>query len=233
MTDVAELTLAERVAALEAIVAPRATVPPITVGALTNVPVPGSQLAAQWAADASGMVVHRFATTAALKAWTPAAGVFAVAVDTGVLWRRAAGGWTQQTPWIGAAFGTSDTPVDTNPITLATVNIPADPAPRSAVITANVRVDISGGGAGGSRIATLDLSCAGTSVGVGNADGRGDLSTGVAIHHICVTCTVATLPTGVVVPVVMKLLAGVGFTISTINDFRMNRLDVTVFPKGA
>jgi hypothetical protein len=142
VTDVAELTLAERVAALEAIVAPRATVPPITIGALTNVPVPGSQLAAQWAADASGMVVHRFATTAALKAWSSAQnGTFAVAVDTGVLYRRTAGGWAQQTPWTATHTGIAAQYNGVAAVAINTLVVPADPGPRVMHASCFVRVE--------------------------------------------------------------------------------------------
>lgn len=99
MSSPTDLTIEERLAALEALLGPAVTplalTPPITVGSLTNVPSPGGQIAAQWAQDASSMVVHRFPNAATLTAWVAATGTLAVATDTTILYERVAGGWVQ------------------------------------------------------------------------------------------------------------------------------------------
>jgi len=137
----------ERLEALEAMVAalavqPLATTPPITIGELTNVPAPGSQLAAQWAQDVSSRIVQRFPTTAALKAWAAPVGAHAVAVDTGILWRRVAAGWTQITPWTAGVAGVAG-PTGAGSVgtfDLAVVTIPADPGGRIVTVSAFVNL---------------------------------------------------------------------------------------------
>jgi hypothetical protein len=74
MTDIDTASLEQRVADLEALlaplIAPRAAVPPITIGELTNVPTPGAAINSPWTQDVTNRVVHRFATTAARDGWT-------------------------------------------------------------------------------------------------------------------------------------------------------------------
>lgn len=130
------LTLDERVALLEqrvGLITPRALTPPITIGEMTNVPAPGSQIAAQWAQDASERVVHRYASKAALDGWTSAPnGTLAVALDTNVVWQRRGNAWSQFTPWRATANvpGNADTAGINGSQIHLTLNVPADPAIR-------------------------------------------------------------------------------------------------------
>ncbi len=68
---------------------------PITVGALQNVPAPGDPITSPWAQQASGFVVHPFATIAAINAGWPAApnGSVAIALDTAIIYVRRANLW--------------------------------------------------------------------------------------------------------------------------------------------
>jgi len=133
--------LEARIAALEAaaVPAPLVLVPPITIGELTTVPAPGSQIAAAWAQDVSSRVVQRFPSTTALKAWAAPNGAIAVALDTGVEWRRIASAWSQVTPWTSAIGG--GTTIVAGPSTLATITVPADPGPRIIAASCLLRVD--------------------------------------------------------------------------------------------
>jgi len=129
----AGLTVEERLALLEAKLnpSPLALVPPITVGSLSNVPAPGSQLAAQWAQDASSMVVHRFASRASLDGWAAPVGACAVTVDDGTLYRRKAGAWSRVTPYVDAVSPTVSTVMPPGAwATVLSLTIPADPSPR-------------------------------------------------------------------------------------------------------
>lgn len=77
--------LAARLDQLEArMPTPRAAVPPVTIGELTDVPTPGSPIASAWAQEVTRRAVHRFATKAALDAGWPAAtaGNAALAITT-------------------------------------------------------------------------------------------------------------------------------------------------------
>lgn len=137
-------TLDERVAALEARLgpAPLATVPPIQIGSLTNVPAPGSQLAAQWAQDASGLVVHRFSNRAALDSWAAPVGALAVTVDDGVLYRRKGGQWSRLTPYLDAVVGVGLAGLVANTWTnVATLSIPSDSAARVVDVQWHLRYD--------------------------------------------------------------------------------------------
>lgn len=156
-----DLSVEDRLTLIESrlgLVTPAAVIPPITIGSLTNVPVPGSQIAAQWAQDASAMVVHKFATTAALKAWAAPTGTFAVALDTGILWRRAGGAaWAQFTPWSGHGVGVAVNGVQS--AVLSTLQIPADPGSRVANVSACLQLDVFY-----DRTATIGMSVAGVQV---------------------------------------------------------------------
>jgi len=135
------LTVEERLALLEARLAPapQVVVPPITVGSLTNVPVPGGQIAAQWAQDVSSIALHRFASKASLDAWAAPVGARAVTTDNNLEWRRVAGGWSLVTPWTAAIGGITTTAPGTT--TLATITVPADPGPRIITASCFLRVD--------------------------------------------------------------------------------------------
>lgn len=141
-----QLSVEDRLALLEqrlGLATPRALTPPITIGELTNVPAPGSQLAAEWAQDVSSRTVQRFPNIAALKAWVAPVGVHAVDVATGVEWRRTAAGWSQVTPWTTSVAGIATPPGTSTPLgtfTLATANVPADPGPRILTVSALVLV---------------------------------------------------------------------------------------------
>jgi hypothetical protein len=128
MTDVADLTLEQRIELLEARLNPLATTPPITIGSLNNVPAPGAALQAQWAQDVTGLAVHRFANLAAINAWASAPnGALAVAVDTSVVWRRVGGVWSQFTPWSGSAAGIVS---NGGTVVVSSLTVPSDPGPR-------------------------------------------------------------------------------------------------------
>lgn len=54
--------------------------PPVVIGALTDVPAPGSAIASQWSQEVTLQSVHKFASIAAIKAWTTApTGTYATA----------------------------------------------------------------------------------------------------------------------------------------------------------
>lgn len=237
MTDTTTPTLEARLEALEARlgVTPRAAAPPMTIGELTNVPVPGSQLAAQWAQDVSSRIVQRFPDIATLKAWTAPVGAYAVDTSTGIEWRRVAAGWAQVTPWIygvggtGLSYGLSP---GTYPV--ATINIPADPGPRAVYASCLLRVDKI-------QIASLfTVQLLVNNVGVGQTDipPEKDSGTGQAnLAHLYYApmAGVVDLPVNVVVPVVLQVVAtSTGFetnwTVPAASS--SNRLDVIVAPRG-
>jgi len=230
------LTVEERLALLEARLgpAPQAVVPPITIGELTNVPAPGSQIAAAWAQSVSVRVVQRFANKSTLDSQytTAVDGVFAVTIDKGIVYQRKAGAWCQFTPWTGSAVGVAmDGSAANVAQVISSLSIPADPANRIAQVSAFVRLDVY---AANSAVVALNVN----SVTVASA----------VIPH---TITVATnglnmdwnialpasnilLPGGVAVPVTVTVTpdqsgAGVYHTFAAA---QYNRVDATVFPKG-
>lgn len=227
-------TIDERVAALEARLTAitLALTPPITIGELTNVPAPGSQLAAQWAQDISSRVVQRFPTTAALKAWAAPTGARAIALDTGVMWERIATGWTQRTPWATSAAGVGvSQAAAAGTYTLVTTNIPADPSPnRVAIVSAFVRVYKFGPSDqvvyvthSGNNVletyqqSTIDLSLA---------------SAGVLLPTYASMSGIFALPANTIVPIALMFLKG-GASASRIDAAaNFNRLDVVVVPRG-
>jgi len=88
------------------------------------------------------MVLHRFASKASLDGWTGApVGAAAITTDTGIEYRRIAGGWARITPWWGAAFGVANYYVYGGTWPIATLNVPADPGPRIAQVSCVLRVD--------------------------------------------------------------------------------------------
>lgn len=139
-------TVEERLAALEAKlgvgVEPLALTPPITIGELTNVPAPGSQIAAQWAQDASARVVHVFATKAALDAYAAPNGTYAHDTSTGILWYRFNSVWSQFTPWHSTGIGIASS---VGQKVVASLTLPADPGPRTASVSCFVRLDLFSG----------------------------------------------------------------------------------------
>lgn len=142
MTDLSTLTIEERLARLEAGINPLALVPPITIGELTDVPAPGSQLAANWAQEVSGRIVHRYANRSALDAWAAPNGSFAVTLDDMSLYRRKGGAWSRITPYtakVGLSVAMS-IPANTW-TTILSLTIPADPAPRIADALWHFRVN--------------------------------------------------------------------------------------------
>lgn len=229
-------TVEERLALLEARlgvgVEPRALTPPITVGELTNVPAPGSQIAAQWAQDVSSRVVQRFPTTAGLKAYAAPVGSYAVAVDTGVVWQRIAAGWSQVTPWaLGVAGAASLQGPTTGVVTLATINIPADPSPnRVAVVSYFVRVMKFG--------PTGDLYVQANVNGVLHLETFDQhhqdigVTAGDLLPVNCAASGVVQLPANTVVPVTLLLHRQAPSTVAVNAGAHQNRLDVLVMPKG-
>lgn len=72
----------------------RAATPPVTVGELVDVPAPGSPIASAWAQEVSNRIIHRFATTAAMNAWTATDGARAVVTAAPFTeYRRIGGAW--------------------------------------------------------------------------------------------------------------------------------------------
>jgi hypothetical protein len=153
MTDIirtSELSIEDRLDLLESrlgVAGPLALVPPITIGSLTNVPTPGSQIAAQWAQDVSGIALHRFASKASLDAWAAPNGAYGVTVD-GILWRRVGGAWSRVTPWSAIvagiatfANGLGEPGAGGVARTLASVVVPADPAVRLLDVSCSVRIE--------------------------------------------------------------------------------------------
>jgi hypothetical protein len=226
------LSVEERLALLEqrlGLATPQAVVPPITVGSLTNVPVPGSQIAAQWAQDVTGYVVHRFASKASLVAWAAAAvGAFAVQTDNGVLWRKVAGGWSQQTPWTGHALGSDWSFADTAPRKVAAFNIPADPAPRRATLHITQRVDLVVG-----NTATVDLAVDGVTQTSVFVDARSDAnppSVPFHVHNAAPSAGNVSIPTGRAVEVAIWVTPSAAFTCQVYASH--SRIDALVGPQG-
>jgi hypothetical protein len=236
MTDTAEtMTLEARVAALEArLVQPLATVPPITVGALTNVPVPGSQIAAQWAQDASGMVVHRFANKAALTAWAAPNGAVAVAADTGVMWRRIGGAWSQVTPWAGSAVGLAFgvpgafAPAATTQISIVTV--PADPGPRVLLATCDLRIRVVK-----SAFCTVQLYAVGVNVATWEIQPTADTivdSDNARTYNVHMAVPNIALPANTAVNVQVYTTADATKMFWTVADITLNRVGAIAAPRG-
>jgi len=233
VTDLAVLSVEQRLAQLEqrlGIAAPLAVVPPITVGSLTNVPVPGSQIAAQWAQDVSALAVHKFTTTALLKAWAAPQGAWAVALDTGVLWRRAGGGWAQFTPWSASVAGNALNGVQS--AVISTLQIPADPGLRVANISTCLQIDVFH-----DRTATLGLTAAGTEVAQAVIPRTLQLDPGSTMTrwNISLAAKVA-LAVNTVAQVTLSIVIaptpGLG-TYQTYAGLSRNRLDALVVPVSA
>lgn len=172
MTDTSQLTIEERLARIEARLAPTplVLVPPITVGSLSNVPAPGSQIAAQWAQDVSKLGVHRFPSTTARDAVYSAAaageGAYCETADTDTLWRSNGTAW-QRVMNIGGTYyqmtmtrsvaTINTTLIGTNEFNLVpTINMPAMPAGSLLDLSAMVYFSQSAVGTGGSQVNFTD-----------------------------------------------------------------------------
>lgn len=234
MTDIireSELSIEDRLDLLEQRLGvginPLALVPPITIGSLTNVPVPGSQIAAQWAQDVSGIALHRFPTKAALNGWAAPTGAYAVTTDTGVLWRRVATGWSQVTPWTGIANGITTGPggigggTVTGAIELATLTIPADPGPRVADVSCSVRVESANG-------TQTYVSLYVNSIPIGQYA----MLTGGVWNAILRGTYPIPVNTAAVATVVIGTTASVWTDCKTYPDLFLNRLDAIAVPRG-
>lgn len=231
MTDTA-LTIEERLALLEARLTPEplAIVPPITIGSLTNVPAPGSQIAAQWAQDATSLGVHRYDTKASLDALgVPINGAYAATGD-GILWRRVSGVWGQVTPWMGSNVGVALN--GQNPGTAATLNVPADAGVRTALVSCVLKIDAFPANrvvvqlrVDGSVVAESVIPATNVAPNVGlNVDYNIGMSAtvplaGGAVHPVTV----------VVIPDAGTTNSGIYHTLATVQH---NRVDAVVTPKG-
>jgi len=169
MSDLELLSVEDRLARLEqrlGVVAPQVLVPPIQLGSLSNVPAPGSQIAAQWAQDVTGLGVHRFVNVAARDAaYSPAAagnGASCITLDTqtvwvsnGTTWQRlmAVGGlYYQMTMYhVKQASNISFVSAMSTATHLLSVAMPASPAGTLVDISANISVQQSGPGLGPSQ----------------------------------------------------------------------------------
>jgi len=142
------LTLEQRVADLEALLAPliepRATVPPITIGELTDVPTVGSSIASQWAQEVSNRAIHRFATKTLLDGWAAADGSFGYVSGEHRWYMRDGGAWTR-TGW-GTVAGR--TIFDAS----ATVGAAIGQGSLVPIVWTTETTDSDGFGAGGSAI---------------------------------------------------------------------------------
>ena len=230
MSEITELlSVEDRLALIESkigIVGPLALVPPITIGSLTNVPTPGSQIAAQWAQDVSAIALHRFPTKAALNGWAAPVGAYAVTTDLGILWRRVAGGWSQVTPWTGQAAGVATDPgnigtANTGAIELATVTVPADPGPRVVDVSCFVRVENASG------VQTyVSLYINGAPVG------QWAMLTGGSLNAMLRGTVPIALNTAAIATVVIGSNAATWASARTYPDMFLNRLDVIAVPRG-
>jgi len=229
--------LAARIDALEAKLSPGPLVltPPITIGSLSNVPAPGGQLAAQWAQDVTGYVVHRFANKAALNAWAAPTGAFAVQTDNGILWRRVATGWSQQTPWYGTGTLAGVAGGDAvGSVNINTLTIPADPGLRSAHITSFTRFEVTAADTGGASPASLQLKMGGVLYEQADLSPEpGFPSTPWYFRNIAMSANV-DLGAGVsaLVSVVHLTQIPFGSQISGVGNPAYNRLSVVVTPRG-
>lgn len=233
IVDTADLTVEQRLALLEARLspAPQAVVPPITIGSLTNVPAPGSQIAAQWAQDASRMLVHQFATIGAIATWAAPNGSFAVALDTGVVYRRFAGAWGQYTPWTGSAAGVAVNFSTTVTQQASVLNIPIDGCTRVADISCFLRLDLFN-----TSSAQVELRFDGVSAATYTVP-QTNISLPLGANwpwSVSLQASNITVPAGRTVPVaVVVTVAAVGGGVGSTQALaHLNRVDATVFPKG-
>ena len=225
------LTVEERLALLEARLAgpaPQAVVPPITIGSLTNVPVPGGQIAAQWAQDVTSIALHRFASKASLNAWAPPNGALAVTMDNGLVFHRVTGAWAQYTPWSGSVPGiawAAPTNVETS---IAAINIPTDPGPRRASLHVALRVDILFNQVTYVRLyfdGGLQCEAVVDTTGIANPGG-------FMIRHVALSAGDLSVPAGRAVGVGLTIRATNAFSSQTYAGPVSSRLDVLVTPDG-
>jgi hypothetical protein len=209
------------------VVAPLVLVPPIQIGSLSNVPAPGSQIAAQWAQDASGLLLHRFASKASLDGWAAPNGAYAATTD-GILWRRVAGAWSRVTPWSATTLGTGP-PGSAGTFTIATINVPADPGPRLITASCFLRIDKYGPAApmfvrlllNGVAVVEATLP---TTVDIKPFSGE------ALTHNVALNFTATEVsPASVTLQFQSPVGSGnyIGFSGATVN-----RLDVTVMPRN-
>lgn len=129
---------------------------PVTIGSLTDVPVPGDPVRSAWAQNVSRLPIHHFATVAALKAgWTsPPDGSFAYVTGDDALcvakggtwrwWRRDFGNVTGNAAWITytaaatAASSTTGLAVDGRTLTLRGTIVVATPGTSGNTAMANM-----------------------------------------------------------------------------------------------
>lgn len=231
--DGSQLSIEDRLALLEArtgIAAPLAVVPPITIGSLTNVPVPGSQIAAQWAQDVSSIALHRFANLATIGGWAAPNGAHAIAVDTGVEYRRIGGVWSQVTPWMGSNVGVALN--GQNPGTAATLNIPADLGVRTALVSCVLKIDCFPANKVTVQLRVDGLVQAESIIPATNIAPTGGLNVDVNIGMSAVmvlTAGAAHPVTVVVIPDAGTTGSGIYHTLATIQH---NRVDAVVTPRG-
>lgn len=222
-------TLDERIAAIEARLGPvPLAVPPITIGDLTNVPAPGSPIAAQWAQDASTRVVHVFASKAAIDAWTTAPnGCYAHDTGTGVLWYRIAGVWSQFTPWHATGIGIA---AAAGQVVVASLTIPADPGPRTVSATCHLSLALFYG-----NQCYVELLVDNVQVAIANIPKTINL-TGTGVNTQWNVCLAGNynLPTGRAINVQTRVSPDVNTigVYSTVAGPLYNRVDATVSPRG-
>ena len=228
MTDI-DLTLEERVAALEQQLAtPLALVPPITIGELVDVPAPGSQLAAQWAQEISSRIVQRFPNKAAIDTWVAPAGARAVALDTGIEWRRIGGVWSQNTPWQGGVVGVASSG---GQVIVASMNIPADPYTRMAFVSCFLKIDVFA-----ANEVFVTLACDGTKVAEAKIPRTVNIVQAGGVNMDWNISLSGNTPLAVnrVIPVTVTVspdTAAVGAYHTLANNI-YNRVDALVTPKG-
>ena len=209
---------------------PLALTPPITIGSLTNVPAPGAQLAAQWAQDVTGMVIHRFDTKVGIDGWAAPNGARAMQKDNGVEWRRVGAVWSQVTPWSLNASGTAQSGA-TNPATVSTLNIVSDPGPRFANISCFLLIDVFSG-----NTVTIELRFDGVAQARATIPKTGQL----AVPGLNMQWPIALQAQGLFVPgnhvTPVSVVVGADATAAgiwhTTANFFENRLDCTVYPRG-
>jgi hypothetical protein len=235
MTDLpSPLSIEDRLALLEAKlgvgVNPLALVPPITIGELTDVPAPGSQLAAQWAQEVSARVVQRFASKAAVDAWAASNGAFAVDLSTGIYYRRVTAGWAQVTPWQGTGTPAAAIIVGNGQTLVCnTLNIPTDPGPRVATLSSFTRLEKTNTAGVLGILYLMANGVQSTEAQVNTV--HNDVGVPWGYHNVAQSANVE-IAAGAAMQITVVVYSNIGNTVQVSGNPTFNRLTALVNPKG-
>jgi hypothetical protein len=131
------------------------------IGSQTDVPDVGDPIVSPWYQDTSTKLVHRFASLAALNAWTTApAGAHAYTTDTSTAYVWMGGMWRTNTPrgLLGFAMATADqTGIQTAPVDIAGMSVGPLTIPSGRYIRVEAQVGIykGAGDTGGWGLLTI------------------------------------------------------------------------------